>query len=466
MAHDDGATAAFRASFLQERHLGLSDDDRFHDNTTILWRLTGAIPWHDVARAIQHAVDRHEILRTRLAREGDEVLQLVAPRIAVTPTVITGPTARRRWRRFFTKLRSDISQPFDLTTTLAPRATVTSIDGQTLAALVLSHATCDAWSVELLSNGIADALSNPSQAPLQHRGLQPGDYAEWERSEDWSQHTVFWLDRLAGAELLVHLPEDLVRPRDGNLRAVLPIRLASPAVARRLTRVAAQQQATLPMLFHAALALAVASVTCVDEVAVATYDANRASPDTWNIAACLLNVLLLRLAVHPGQRLGGLLEHTRETMLDAWQHRVPFDVLEASAVDRSVGDRLDYDLCVNWAPPRAPLRRRAGVEDLKPVLLGPREQVVWFPHTDWHGGTMTFLVGTGDRGEISGSLFYESRLRAAATMCDLVARVRWALRVYATAQLDRPLAEVWREIGALVASAAAPSGVAAQPDTN
>ena len=178
----------------------------------------------------------------------------------------------------------------------------------------------------------ADAV--PSWAPL---AVQYADYALWQRevlgSEDdaaslISRQVEFWSRALAG------LPDQLVLPWDRPRPAVqafdggqVPVVIGAD-LHRRLVDVAQQNNSTLFMVVHAALAVVLARLSGTEDITVGTPIAGRGERALDDLVGMFVNTLVLRTSVDAGVSFTDLLSRSREADLAAFAHAdVPFERL-------------------------------------------------------------------------------------------------------------------------------------------
>ncbi|MGW7363964.1 amino acid adenylation domain-containing protein [Streptomyces sp. NPDC054841] len=293
----------------------------------LVLRLRGPLDTAALGRAWQGLVDRHEILRTRYAMDGEEPVQLIdEPGPAPLELTEAGDEAQAR-----ALVEADLARPFDLGSDRPVRARLIRLaDDEHVLALVLHHIACDAWSTGVLGQELSELYAGRTPAPLQ---VQYADYAAWQRAELTGEvigrHLGYWKEQLADLAPL-ELPTDRPRPavRDGAGDAVaftVPQELAD-----RLRELAHRQDVTLFMLFLAAYQHLLARYTGRDDIAVGTVVSGRGRPELQQLIGYGINSLVMRGDTAGDPAFTELLARTRATVLDAYDHQ---DVAFAQVVE-------------------------------------------------------------------------------------------------------------------------------------
>jgi amino acid adenylation domain-containing protein len=255
-----------------------------------------------------------------------------------------------RARRYADDLvRLDLRRPFDLENGPVLRArTVRLGEEEHLLVLVLHHIAVDGWSVGLLVSDLAELYGEDgpgSPAPA----LQYADYAHWQRSEAFEERsragTSHWRERLAGLPAL-ELPTDRTRPTlwepDGAT-----VGFEVPAdLARALAALGREHGATPFMVYLAALQALMGRYSGQTDFAVGTPVAGRTRAELEPVAGVFINMLALRADLSANPSFARLLERTRSTALDAFDHQeVPFErVVNALVTERDLARNPLYQV--------------------------------------------------------------------------------------------------------------------------
>ncbi|WP_432080206.1 amino acid adenylation domain-containing protein [Streptomyces sp. WAC 04229] len=301
----------------------------------LVLRLRGRLDTEALARAWQGVLDRHEILRTRYALDGDLPVQLVdAPRPLPLERSAAADDAAVR-----ALVEADLARAFDLGRDWPVRGRLIRLgDEEHVLVVVFHHIACDAWSTGVFGEELSALYTGTAPEPL---AVQYADYAAWQRTtttgEAADAHLGYWRDRLAGLAPL-DLPADRPRPpaRDHSGDAV-PFTVPAP-LATRLRELAAGHDSTLFMLFLAAYQTLLARYTDREDIAVGTVVSGRGRPELQQLIGYGINSLVLRGDLSGDPSFTGLLARTRDAVLEAYDHQdVPFArVVEALAPPRDL----------------------------------------------------------------------------------------------------------------------------------
>jgi amino acid adenylation domain-containing protein len=314
--------APLRLSFAQQRLWFLNQLDpaagrAYH--IPVAYRLTGALQRPALAAALDHLVQRHEILRTTFASvDGVPQLAIAAPGV---------PFALREHQlcesdkaAFYAR---EIARPFDLTEGPLIRGVLVQLapDVHELL-LVQHHIVSDGWSLGVFLGELAalySAFSAGQGSPLPPLAIQYADYAA---SEDIDHgHVQFWREQLTGAPAMLELPADRPRPArqsyDGGQLALMLDR----DLAAALRQLGKAHGATLFMTLLAAWATLLARVSGQGDIVVGAPVANRQRPELEALIGFFVNTLPLRVRLDDDPSVAELLARVKDGTLAAFAHQ-------------------------------------------------------------------------------------------------------------------------------------------------
>jgi amino acid adenylation domain-containing protein len=326
-------------SFSQQRlwFLDQLEPDNRAYHLPLAMRLEGALDEVALLDAVNEVVRRHEVLRTTYAMGEGHPVQVVAPRLAVTPErhdLRALPAAERE--REVARIAAEVTgRRFDLGAGPVLRAALLAL-GDTEHVLVLNvhHIAADGWSMRVLLDeleALYGAFAETRPTPLPEPAIQYADYALWQRQRlstaTMAAQVAHWKERLAGLPTL-ELPTDRPRPPLQSYRGdVLRTRVPADLVAA-LKRVGREEGCTLFMAAQAAFDVLLARYSGQDDIAVGTIIAGRSRPETEPLIGLIANTLVLRTDLAGAPSFRELLRRVRSATLDAHQYQdVPFDVL-------------------------------------------------------------------------------------------------------------------------------------------
>ena len=295
--------------------------------------LVGAIDVSALRAAVNDVVARHEPLRSTVSEhDGHAFLDIHAPDDAAIDMPLDEVAEVSEIQQRATDLAS---QPFDLTRDFPIRTRLlrTSSDDHTLV-VVIHHLAADGWSLAPFAADLATAYRarvdahTPDWAPL------PVEYSTVAAAHRAALTTTdgtdldFWRSRLAGAPAETELPLDRPRSdRPGVAGSVVTITVPRER-HRALTTLAADNDATLFMVVHAAVATLLRGFARADEIVVGTPVSGRGDADLDALVGMFVNTLALPTGVDKNASFLAVLGKIRDADLDAFDHAdIPFDHL-------------------------------------------------------------------------------------------------------------------------------------------
>jgi amino acid adenylation domain-containing protein len=302
-------------------------------------RLRGPLDAGALALSLGEILARHEALRTRIVREGEEPLQAPVPAapfflplasLAALPAPVREAEARRlaveEARLPFADLARSSPCRFRLVR-LGPH------DHLLLA--TFHHLVADGWSLEIFVRELAalyPAFSAGLPSPHPVLPVQYADWAVWQRR--WAageEELDWWRERLAG-ELPrapgTTLPADRPRPAAASGRGAVRARALPGGLAPALAALAREERATLFMTLAAGFLALLHRLTGADDLLLGTPVANRRASEIEGVIGLFVNTVVLRgdLSGRPWFR--ALLGRTRDEVLGAYAHQdLPFERL-------------------------------------------------------------------------------------------------------------------------------------------
>ncbi|SCG66619.1 amino acid adenylation domain-containing protein [Micromonospora siamensis] len=305
-------------------------------NVPVVTRYRGPLDPDVLETALADVVDRHESLRTRVIERDDRPYQQLVPagaagirleRVDVTAGELDSAVAGL------------VTHEFDLEHEIPLRAwLLTCGPADHTLVLLLHHMAYDGWSTGPFGRDLAHAYAarlakaTPTWQPLP---VQYADYTVWQQellgsADDPASllHTqlAFWRDQLAGLPEEITLPADRPRPAEAgtdgqNLDFVVPA-----PVQAQLARLARERNASMFMIFQAALAVLLSRHGGGEDIPLGTPVAGRSEEALDDLVGFFVNTLVLRTDVTGNPTFRDLLDRTRQTDLAAYAHDdVPFE---------------------------------------------------------------------------------------------------------------------------------------------
>nr|WP_258382903.1 condensation domain-containing protein [Streptomyces sp. NTH33] len=309
-------------------------------NVALRIDLSGKLDVDALGAALNALVDRHESLRTRLVRDGDDGgadaagswrQEVLEPRpVDLVVEDLTGlpePGRRDAVRSAATAATETPLYPFE-GDVFRLRLLRTDEEEWTLL-LVLHHCVCDGWAVSILLRELA-ALYGAARAGAGHNlpsdPPQQVEYAHWQIEQDGrevARKTDYWLRELDGAPFTSGLPTD--RPRTGTLSGRGgTVAFTVPANVRAAVEQLAKQHATTPFVVTAAaLGRLLARKSGQSDVLMNISYANRERRAFEALVACLATGFALRVRDAADGDFASLTDRVARTALLGMDHAMP-----------------------------------------------------------------------------------------------------------------------------------------------
>jgi hypothetical protein len=416
-------------------------DARSFCSTPVAWLLDGELDPEALNLALESLTLRHDALRTAFRARGDDVDQMVWPRVDIdvaTVDLSLGPdpaaAARERIVAEAERPRVLDAAPLwhGLLLRLSPRRHV--------LALFIHHLVFDGWSHGVLHDELVRcyrAAESGRPPRLPQLPLQLADFARWERSHRDPPAEAWWRDRLTSLPPLSALP-----PAGGRFvsHAISsPPRSATSALAE-LAR--AEGVAAGPAFL--AVVIAARRHLVGDDVVIGVTRAGRERPELRRVVGPLLDHAPVRVDLSGRPTFRALLHRVHGAYRDAMAHKLPLGMIRQVVPDSVAarGGRL-HDTRYNYLPfaPASAAVAAAGQGGLRitdwpidPTHLAPR-------HTEDHPEVLplSYLVRYQRDGDLGGEVCAHDRLYSAAQLTELAESFTATVPRVIGDAADRPL---------------------------
>jgi amino acid adenylation domain-containing protein len=390
--------------------------------------LTGPLDVAVLEQSLSEMIRRHESLRTTFAMVEREPVQIIAPAMPFTLSVVDLREFEEKEREAETqrRVKEDASKPFDLSSGPLLRTSLLRMSEQEYVVLLtMHHIISDGWSLDIFLSEMvvlysAFSLGRPS--PLPALRIQYSDFALWQRrwlrGDVLVSHLSYWRRQLADAPPVLKLPTDRVRPPIQSFRGTKQLFALPTEVAEGLDSLSRHQGVTLYMTLLAAFKMLLYHYAAEEDIIVGANIANRNRTEIEGLIGFFTNMLVMRTKLSGDPTFRELLGRVRESALGAYTHQdVPFEkVVEELQPERDL-DRTPLVQVVFTFQPTPP----AGVE-FPGLKLKALEQ---------HNNTTRFdlilnLVRT--KQGLGGSIIYSIDLFNASTIARMIDSFQLILR--------------------------------------
>jgi amino acid adenylation domain-containing protein/non-ribosomal peptide synthase protein (TIGR01720 family) len=307
-------------------------------NLPFALRLSGTLDPAALRAALTDVVGRHESLRTLFPADAGEPWQRI-----LEPSDVDLPLPVRDVEQdaLDAAITAEVGRGFDLAAELPIRTTLFATGADTHVLLVVVHHIAgDGWSGGPISRDLRTAYTarlageTPQWTPLP---VQYADYTLWQQNQEPAGQLDYWRAQLSGAPAELTLPFDRPRPavRDQHGDAV-PFTVDA-ATHAALLDLAADGDATLFMVLHAALSSLLTKVGAGTDIPIGTAVNGRADDALADLVGFFVNTIVLRVDTDGDPTFTELLDRVRAVDLAGYQHQdLPFEQLvEAVSPHRS-----------------------------------------------------------------------------------------------------------------------------------
>ena len=374
-------------SFAQQRMwlLQQTQPDAAAYNVPVAWHLSGRVKREKIHRALQTILERHEVLRSALLQQGDQLVQQLASAKALPSpwqeidlqTVLP----EQKEEVLAEKLLEEVRRPFNLGQAPLWRAAWIELGGDEQALVfTFHHSIVDEWSLRLFSQELERLYAVDSSielADLPELPVQYGDYAVWQRErlsgELHEQHRRYWQQQLQNLPPPLELPTDFPRPVSPSGRgAIHHFQLEGP-VPTKIRALAQEENTTLFTVLLAAFQVLLHRYTGQPDIIVGTPIADRKRFEFHSLLGFFLNTLPIRARLAGHQSFQEVLGEMRKTLLEAFTHfDLPFDQIVALTFkERVTGQQPLYQVMfVLLEEDLQPLRLDQAQSRLLPISTG------------------------------------------------------------------------------------------------
>lgn len=290
-----------------------------YHNIPLSFTIEKEVSTEEIYRAFTQLINRHDVLRTKIVREGDQIFQ-----------VITSPEETDIKKLL--KEQSDLKEnqeelrkiSFDFENGVLVKAYFERLENHIRILFVLHHVVADRYSLKILKEDFLSFVSRPEDSlgfTMQYK-----DFSEWEQAVDpYETETLvaFWRKQLTDNQVL-YLPTDSER---------VPVHIYQTATSSfsfskdGLQSFAAVNGTTPQMVTLAAYKMALAQFSGLSDIVIGTL-MNMRNHLTESTVGPIENLVVLRSVLDKN----GTLEDACTVVANTWEtannnKEIPFDKL-------------------------------------------------------------------------------------------------------------------------------------------
>jgi len=307
-------------------------------------RLRGRLDVDALRRAIQTIVDRHESLRTQVAEERGEPVQIIAPSLTLEIPVkdLSRLSEAEQQRQVMAFVNNEWSEPFDLAHGPLLRLKLLKLaEDNHILLQTFHHIVSDGWSLGVFMRECRDLYEAYSQGrdnPLPDLPLQFADFAVWQMQEvndGVGEGLQFWEEHLAEIPEELEIPKDRPRP---PVQTYAGDACGTTLPAEKVAALKRCGRSTLYMTLLTAFAVQMHRYSGQDDIVVGSPIANRQDERLEGLIGFFANMLAMRVRVNCNASFGELLEQVRDLSLETYRHQhIPFEwLIEVMPLRRSL----------------------------------------------------------------------------------------------------------------------------------
>jgi acyl carrier protein len=371
-------------------------------------------------QSLNEVVRRHEILRTTIAVNQGQPVQVINPSSTLSIEVVDLKSAPRdEIERECKRLAGEESaRRFDLRRGPLLRVRLLEVGAEEqVILLTMHHMVTDNWSTGVLIKELKrhyEAYIKGDRAELEELKIQYADYAVWQREwlkgEVLEEQAGYWKRQLAGAPPVLELPTDWPRPAERTFRCARESFMLPRDLSRGLSKLSQREGVTMFMTLLAALQTLFYRYTGQEDICIGSGIANRTRAEVEELIGYLVNIIVLRTDLRGNPRFDELLGRVREVTKGAYEHQeLPFEQI----VDLLQPERnLSYAPMaqVTFALQNAPMER-LDLPDLSLEVIELDSQTVEYDIS---------LLMSGNADGLGGLLIYNSDLFEASTIRRMI----------------------------------------------
>ncbi|WP_306359684.1 non-ribosomal peptide synthetase [Nocardia sp. CC227C] len=420
--------------------------------------IAGALDIPALRAALDDVVARHEILRTRYPADADGLpwQEILPPTPGSTPLTELEVAAED----LDDAVAARLFRGFDLTRETPLRVWALRLAPEhAVLAMAVHHIAADGWSMGPLARDVLAAYASrlsgepPRWTPLP---LQYADHALWQHdllgaADDPAglahRQLEFWRTTLDGLPERHGIPTDRPRPASPSGRGDR-IAFTIPAEVHDRVHVLSRAYGASPfMVAHTALAVLLARLSGVPDIAIGSVVAGRGDGELDELVGMFVNTVVLRSHLDPALSFAAALSDTRRADLAAYGNLdLPFEqVVEALAPTRDTSHHPLFQVLLAFQnlPPAVTTLPGLRIRPLDTAAPGAKFDLEWMlaehfgPAGEPAGitGSLIFATDLFDRGTAQAMAEGFLRLLEAATTAPdttLAALTGWTGAVTAT----------------------------------
>lgn len=312
-------------------------------NVPVVLGLQGDIQIQILEQAMNLLIDQHDILRSRITSNNQELVQEILPQQEIK-LKITFKDLSQSHHQLDTFIEQVLHEPFDLSQCPLMRASLFKVkESEYILCFVCHHIITDAHSLDILFNELAQTYNSIKlKVPLSiiNKKSTYHDYVRWQyqqlENKQWDTQVDYWKSELKDATYL-ELPKDYPRKEKQSYIGNHLYAQIDNALLKKIKSIARAEQVTLFMVLLSIFQIALYRFTGTEDIIVGIPVSCRNHLNLSNTLGLFVNTLAIRLQINKNLSFIELLKKMSQVVLPAYQNQdLPFEkVLESLCLKRS-----------------------------------------------------------------------------------------------------------------------------------
>ncbi|MGG4266737.1 amino acid adenylation domain-containing protein [Peribacillus simplex] len=290
--------------------------DTSHNITDLHW-IEGKIDIEKLKMVFQQLINRHDSLRMSYHRTADGVMFKVEENSEFQIEQMIGSEEQ------VPEIVEKFVRPYDLSKfPLFRIGIVTVSEKKQLLVFDIHHSISDGFSLGLLAKEFIHLFHGGELPELDY---QYKDYAAWQQSfnktDDWEQQELFWLDVLKGRLPVLNLPLDFPRPPEKGYEGELLEFQISEELTGQLKQLAMEENTTLYVVLLTAYYTLLYKYSGSEDIIIGAPVAGRNQAEIQQVFGLFVNTLTLRNYPKRSKTFREFLKEVRGNTIQAFEHQ-------------------------------------------------------------------------------------------------------------------------------------------------
>ncbi len=279
------------------------ESNSFAFNIPSVVRMKGKLVVAALEASINGIIKRHEILRTVIISEGNELFQKALPELTIALSVedLQILTEAEQEKKVYEYFNEQAQLAFNLETGPYLRFKLLKLKEDEYALVfTFHHSISDNWSLNIFITELADlykAYLIQEPATLPELTVQYTDYAVWQqnylKSKTAEPKFNYWKERLKEIDQIPSLPADYPRPKEQSRKSIRKFKILPGETVQRLKALSQKEGCSLYVTLLAAYKILLHQYTGLTDLIVGSPVAGRTIKELEGLIGFFINTVVL-----------------------------------------------------------------------------------------------------------------------------------------------------------------------------